>query len=595
MQPSIAFRIWRVVEKMKNSFIKNLFFRIIKKNKGISFLLVLAVCGVVLTSLIPPQILKLIIDRNLAPKNQEGLLTLALAYIIVIFLIGIFDFVKETLLTMIGQKITREIRYDMMEKLSKINIGYFTSNGSGFIVSRFMNDVDAINSMFTQGIIGIFVDCFKVIGILVSIWIFSSNLGIITLFLIPLIYYVTRYFQKRMLAAQIKNRILVGRVNNHIGESIKNVHMIKTYSKESYMEKKYTHYLLDNYKTIEKINFYDSIFPPIIQITRAVLIAFIIIVSSRQLNYLGISLGMIAASIDLVSNLFAPVEQLGMEFQNIQQAVSGARRVNEFLKTPEEEEKNTELLAERILPDADQVTLQFHEVSFSYEEGTDILQDISLQIKPKEKVAFIGRTGVGKSTLFKLILGLMKPNQGCITINGIDVCQIPNSEKRRIFGYVDQSFPLIKGTVAEQISLKDKSITREMTREALEYVGMTDYISTLADGLDTNVSDALFSHGQKQLLSIARAIVTNPPVLLLDEITANLDSLTEEKIVTVLQKISTSRIILSISHRLSSIISSDTVVILEKGRIKNSGSPEVLLKSDDWYRSNLEMENLTWS
>jgi ATP-binding cassette subfamily B protein len=160
---------------------------------------------------------------------------------------------------------------------------------------------------------------------------------------------------------------------------------------------------------------------------------------------------------------------------------------------------------------------------------------------------------------------------------------------------VDQSFPLIKGTVAEQISLKDKSITREMTREALEFVGMTDYISTLADGLDTNVNDALFSHGQKQLLSIARAIVTNPPVLLLDEITANLDSLTEEKIVTVLQKISTSRIILSISHRLSSIISSDTVVILENGRIKNSGSPEVLLKSDDWYRSNLEMENLTWS
>jgi ATP-binding cassette subfamily B protein len=207
-------------------------------------------------------------------------------------------------------------------------------------------------------------------------------------------------------------------------------------------------------------------------------------------------------------------------------------------------------------------------------------------LDPQENVAFVGRTGVGKSTLFKLILGLLQPQEGVITLNGIDVCSIPNREKRKIYGYVDQSFHLIKGTVAEQISLQDESIGREQIAAALKLVGMLNYVESLEYGLDTEVSgETIFSQGQKQLLAIARAIVTDPPLLLLDEITANLDSITEERIVAVMQEASQSHTILSISHRLSSVISSDKVVILENGRVKNAGSPEVLMQNDDWYRS----------
>lgn len=305
---------------------------------------------------------------------------------------------------------------------------------------------------------------------------------------------------------------------------------------------------------------------------------------------------MVAASIELISNLFAPVESLGMELQDIQEAVSGIRRVNDFFNEPEDDFKKNKLKAEDIIPENGSVRISFNDITFKYEDGADVLKDIDLRIKPNEKVTFVGRTGVGKSTLFRLVLGLLKPEKDNITINGVDVYDIPNSEKRKIFGYVNQNFHMIKGTVADQVSLQDENITRDDVEKALDFVGLTEYIASMENGLDTEVkNDTLFSQGQKQLLSIARAIVTDPPILLLDEITANLDSITEEKIVSVLRKAGKSHTILSISHRLSSMIASDTVVILEHGKVKNAGSPEALLESDDWYRSHIALEKLTWS
>lgn len=581
---------------MSNALIKQSMSKVIKNNIRLSVVLLVAICGVVVTTLVPPQILKYIVDNNLVPKNNHKLLALATSYIVVILLIGIFDFVKEVILTIMGQKITKEIKIEMMEKLERINAMFFSSNSSGAVVSRFTNDVDAISSLFTSGIVGMMVDCFKLIGIVISIWMFSSRIGIVTLLLMPVIYGITRLFQKRMLKAQIENRILIGKVNNHISESLKNVQMIKSYSKEKYMEENYKTHLLNNYKTVDKVNFYDSVYSPLIQLIRAVVIAFIVVVSSRQLNLLGISLGMVAATIELISNLFAPIENLGMELQNIQQAISGIKRVNDFYSEPEDVIKKDKIKAEDIIKNREYVRLSFNHISFQYEEGTNILQDINLSLKPNEKVTFVGRTGVGKTTLFKLIMGLLGPTKGSITINGIDVYEIPNSEKRKLFGYVDQSFHIIKGTVADQISLQDESISREQIEKALDFVGLKEYVESLEKGMDTKVvNDTLFSQGQKQLLAIARAIVTNPPILLLDEITANLDSITEERIVSVLDKASEAHTILSISHRLSSMIASDTVVILEHGRVKNAGSPEVLLESDDWYRSHIALEKLTWS
>lgn len=581
---------------MTNNLVKKAITKVIKQNTSMMILLFITVCGVVLTSLVPPQILRLIIDNNLVPKNSDKLLTLAIAYLGVLLFIGVFNFMKAALLTILGQKITLEIRMEMMLKLENINAQFFTTNESGTIVSRFTNDIEAINSLFTTGVIGMMIDCLKIIGIVISIWFFSATLGMLTLMLLPVIYAITRTFQKKMLQAQIENRILVARVNNYIAESFKNILMIKTYSKERYMEENYTERLRDNYETVEKVNFYDSVFSPIILLIRAVIIALIVILSSEQLNYLGISLGMVAASIDLISNLFTPVENLGMELQNIQQAISGVQRVNDFYNEPEDDGKDNSLYFADIIPQREEFNLSFNDVTFQYEQGQEVIQNINLNLNAQDKVTFIGRTGAGKSTLFKLVMGLLKPTSGTITINRIDVYSIPNREKRKIFGYVEQNFRMIPGTVADQISLQDESITRNQIEDALDFVGLTDYVETMENGLDTQLTnDTMFSQGQQQLLAIARAIVMNPPILLLDEITANMDSITEERVVSVLQKASAAHTILSISHRLSSMISSDMIVILENGRIKNAGTAEMLWQNDDWYRSHISLQRLTWN
>lgn len=568
---------------------------VLKKNKRAVFLLVVVIVAVVLLSLIPPLILKSVLDDHLVVSRTEGMLKLGFFYLFIAVLIGVSDFLKGAILTVFGQKITREVRSEMMKKMERIQSLYFSSNGTGTVVSRFTNDVDAMNSLFTNGLIGILIDSLKIIGIVISMALFDPILGLIALFLLPVIFVITRIFQKSMLKAQIKNRTQIGKVNNHLTETLKNVQMIKTFGKERYMEDRFTGYLDENYMTIEKVNFYDSLFPPVIQVLRALLIALIVTLASPDLALLGITIGMVAASVDYISDLFTPIENLGMELQNMQQSISGIERINAFFAEAESPTPQATLRAETLVPDRSLIRLVFDQVSFQYEEGSEVFRNISLSVKPGEKVAFVGRTGVGKTTLFKLMIGLLQPIEGTITLNGVDVCLIPNQEKRKIFGYVEQNFHFIKGSVADQISLLDASITPDAVERALDFVGLTEVVRSFPQGLQTEVlNDTLFSQGQKQLLAIARAIVTDPPILLLDEMTANLDSVTEQRMVSVLEKAGASHTTLTISHRLSSILESDTVIVLEDGVIKTVSSPTQLLETDEWFRNRLALEKMTW-
>lgn len=551
--------------KIKSKVV-NLIINIFKEYKMLTLLLLLIIIGAIGFSLATPQVLKYIIDDYLTVGGRSLLLPSLLYFSTIVFL-GIFNFGKESIITVFGQKIVRKIREEMINKLERIPIGYLSTNESGSVVSRFSNDVEAVGSLFTSGIVSMIVDSFKIIGIVISIWLFSYKIGILVLFIIPVVYFITVLFQRKMLTVQRLYRVLTAKVNNHIPESINNIQMIKSFAKEEYMEEKYVEYLDESYKAMNKINFYDSIFSPIILILRAVVVSIVVILSSDHLSFLGLSIGSVAASIELINNIFTPIESLAMELQNIQQSIAGIYRIDEFLNEEEETEKDFNLTYDKII--RENLDIEFKNVSFHYEKGENILENINLSINYKESVTFSGRTGAGKTTLFKLILGLLQPSTGSITLGNVEVSKIPNNEKRKIFGYVEQSFSFISGSVYDQISLKDEKIKKEDIENAIKFVELHDYIMNLEEGYDTYASPHLFSQGQRQLLSIARAIVTSPPIMLLDEITANLDSETEEKIISVLKNASSQRTLLSISHRLSSVLTCDRIIKLENRSIYN--------------------------
>ena len=287
----------------KNKFIKinskvvKLIINVFKNHKSLTCLLLFVIIGSISFSLATPQVLKYIIDDYLIVKGKSLLLP-ALLYFSTIVFLGIFNFGKEGIITVFGQKIIRKIKEEMMIKLTRIPIGYLATNESGSIVSRFSNDVEAVGSLFTNGIVSMIVDTFKIVGIVISIWLFSYKLGILVLFIIPVVYFLTRAFQRKMLKAQRLYRVLTAKVNNHIPESINNIQMIKSFAKEEYMEERYVNYLDESYEAMNKINFYDSIFSPIILILRAVVVALVVILSSDQLSFLGLSIGSVAAAIE---------------------------------------------------------------------------------------------------------------------------------------------------------------------------------------------------------------------------------------------------------------------------------------------------------
>lgn len=544
---------------MNNKKVTNIIINYLKSHTFVTVGLIVAIIGVVITSLLPPQIFKLIIDNYIIYGVSKSLFKIAIYYFLSLMMIGVLNFIKEVLLTVCGQGIIGSIRKSMMKKKNYIYAEYFAENSTGTIASIFINDVDAIASMFTGGIISMIIDLLKIIGIIISIWIFSYKLALLILFFVPLIYTITRIFQKKMLKAQLENRVQIAKVNNHIPESIQNIEIIKAFCKEEYMERKYDEYIENSYKAKESINFYDSVFSPIILVIKSVVITILVILCSKSINALGISIGMLAAAIDLISNIFKPIENVGMELQKIQQAIAGVKRVDEYFKIDEITCKNEDFCLEKIKDRS----VKFENVSFTYNDGNRVIKDLSFIVSDNQSAVFMGRTGAGKSTIFKLIMGLLERDCGDIRIGGFDINEVPNSFKRQVFGYVEQSFHFVDGTIKDQITLKDESISDIYVVESLKFVGLYQYVTTFEMGIYSVAEAYMFSQGQQQLLSIARAVVTNPPIILLDEITANLDSETEKNIIDVLIKAGKDRTLLSISHRLAEALKCDMIIKIQ--------------------------------
>lgn len=518
---------------------------------GLSLGIVLAVAGAIVTALLPPWILGSIVDTITAGNVVP--VALVILYFAFTVLTGLTESIREGLLTVFGQKITHALRSSMMEKYTNLTAGELTKQEPGTIVSRFVGDVDTVENLFTSGIISMFADACKIISILVVIWLKNRGLAIVLLILLPFLYWFTRTVQKNMLKAQIENRRAVGRASGHVPETLHNIRTIHTLGKERYMEERYDEYIAESYRAVDRTNFYDAIYSPVILILNAIVVAVVMLFSAsgnaKVLTLFGMSAGTAVAVINYISQIFTPVESLGMEIQTIQSAIAGVHRINEFYALEELPER-VRNLETPVVTEEETPFVELQNVTFAYEDDSrKILHHLSFKVYPGEQVTLSGRTGAGKSTVFKLLLGLYQPGEGKVLIQGRDAFQIPENEKRSLYGYVEQTFHRVPGTVKDQITLYDDSFTMEEVREAARIAGLDATIEQLEKGYDTLCTSEIFSQGQWQLLSIARAAVAKPKLLLLDEITANLDAQTEEEVLRALKRASKGRTVISISHR----------------------------------------------
>lgn len=541
--------------KNKNQ-VKHVIFETVKTQKILSVGIVFMVTGAVISALIPPLILARVIDTVTAGKPAE--FWLILLYFGMLALTGIMESAREGLLTVFGQKITHALRSSLMDKFVNLTTDNLTRQEPGTLVSRFVGDVDTVENLFTSGIISMFADACKIVSILAVIWFKNRGLALVLVIMLPFLFIFTRHVQKNMLAAQIENRKAVGRASGHVPETLHNIRTIHCLSREKYMEERYDTYIGESYEAMERTNFYDAVYSPVILILNAVVVAVVMLLSASGnqtvLTFFGMSAGTAVAVINYISQIFSPVESLGMEIQTIQSAVAGIHRINEFYSLEEkepEEQKETESQEKKAETDRNEAPfVEFRDVTFGYDEHV-VLDHLNLQIMDTDQVTLAGRTGAGKSTILKLLLGLYEPADGQVLIHGVPAGDIREEDKRKLFGYVEQSFHMVPGTVRDQITLYDDSISDERVRNVAELTGLKDAIESLEKGYDTYCTPEIFSQGQWQLLSIARAAVAEPDMLLFDEITANLDAETEKEVLMALKRVAKDRTVISISHRTS--------------------------------------------
>lgn len=499
----------------------------------------------VLASLLPPLLLARVID------GLTGGIPLTFAAALLYFgslaLEGVLASAQETLLEILGQKMTHALRAEMSRKLTRLPAATLSAQNPGELAARFSGDVDTVEALFTSGVISMAADACRILSILAVIAVKNAGLALILLPVLPLLAAFTRHVQRRTLAAQMENRRAVAAISAQVPEALHNIRTIRALGLEDYMSARYDRRIGESYAAVEKTNFYDAVYSPVVLTLNAAVVGVVMLLSAsgdaRVLTLFGMSVGTSVAVINYISRIFAPIESLGMEIQTIQSAMAGVKRINAFLAQPERAAQAAESAA---VPRGD---VAVDHVTFGY-GGRTVLSDLSFTVKAGEQATLVGRTGAGKSTVFKLLLGLYRPEKGTVTIGGVDVSQITDRQRRSCIGCVEQHFARVPGTVLDQITLGDPRITRDMARKAARLAGLDAAICAFPDGYDTRCTDGMFSQGEWQLLSIARAAAADPAVLLLDEITANLDAQTEARVLEALRRASAGRTVISISHRI---------------------------------------------
>ena len=533
------------------------------------------------TQLLGPYITKVAIDRYIAHQDVGGLDLMALAYLGVVLLGFIFLFVQTYTTEYTGQRAMHDLRMEIFTHLQKQDMAYFDRNPVGRLMTRTINDVETLNELFSTGVVGLLGDLFIVFGIAGAMLWLNWKLGLVCLAAFPLILYLSRFYRRRAREVYRESRLILARLNAGLQENIAGVATIQAFGQEERMYRRFQEINLGYRNVLLRSVRYNAVFFPIIEIFSALTIGLLLWYGGGLVVQNVVEAGVIVAFIQYIQRMYHPIRDLAEKYNIMQAAMASSERVFTLLDTAETIKNPAwPKSVERVRGE-----IEFQSVWLSYHPGEPVLKDISFRIRPGEKVALVGATGGGKTSIISALCRFYEIERGAISIDGVDIREWDKQALRRQLGLVLQDVFLFSGDIAENITLGDARVSEASMLEAARRAQIAPFIERLPGGYQDEVQErgSTLSQGQRQLLSFARALAFDPRILILDEATSSVDTETELLIQAALDELLKERTALIIAHRLSTIKSADRILVVHKGEIWEQGSHEELLAQGGLY------------
>jgi ATP-binding cassette, subfamily B, multidrug efflux pump len=526
-------------------------------------------------SIVQPYLTKVAIDRYIKNNNLAGLNQIAILYIGTLILVLGLSFAQTWLINLMGQKIMRDLRMEIFRHLQRLDVAFFDKNPVGRLMTRVTTDVDALNELFTAGVISVFEDVFMLSGIIISLFLLNYKLALAIVAILPLIILATLMFKIRVRDSYRRVRTAIARINAFLQENITGVAVVQIFGQERKQYQKFTRINKEHLDANLQSIFYYAIFYPLLELISALAIALIIWYGGHQVLAGILTLGTLVAFLQYSDRFFRPISDLSEKYTILQAAMASSERIFKLLDT-----KPSIVSAQTPqAPAVQKGRIEFRNVSFSYNPGEPVLQDISFKVDPGQKIAVVGATGAGKSTIISLLSRFYDVQQGEILIDGQNIKDFNLQALRSAIGIVLQEVFLFSGSIAENIRLGNSNIADEDVQRAAETVHASGFIRELEHQYASKVGErgSSLSVGQKQLLAFARALAYNPKILVLDEATSSIDTETEMLIRDALEKLMADRTSIIIAHRLSTVQNADRIIVLHHGRIRETGTHQELL------------------
>ena len=533
------------------------------------------------TQLLGPYITKIAIDRYIANRDIHGLDLMVWAYLGVVVLGFVFLFIQTYATEFTGQRAMHDLRMEVFSHLQRQDMAYFDRNPVGRLMTRTINDVETLNELFSTGVVGLLEDACIVFGIAAAMLWLDWKLALVCLAAFPLILYISRFYRRRARDVYRESRLVLARLNAGLQENIAGVATIQAFGQDEKMYRRFREINLSYRNVLLRSVRYNAMFFPIIEVFSALTIGLLLWYGGRQILANTIQAGVIVAFIQYIQRMYQPIRDLAEKYNIMQAAMASAERIftlldtTEAIKNPPQPKKVEQWRGE----------VEFKDVWLSYHAGDPVLKGISFHVRPGEKVALVGATGGGKTSIISALCRFYDVDQGAILVDGIDVREWNKQELRRHLGLVLQDVFLFSGDIAANITLGDHRISEARVIEAATRAQIAPFIEKLPHRYAEEVQErgATLSQGQRQLLSFARALSFDPKILILDEATSSVDTETERLIQEALQELLKERTALIIAHRLSTIKNADRILVIHNGEIWEQGNHKELLQQGGLY------------